>query len=207
LVDRGDRLIEGGANRSNQARPEEGIHDPVGVSEYGPQRAVRQDSNFPEGHGSIGILLHDDLYRNSRSSNDLKVDRGIARQFSWRCEQQDAYVHGLLVQMARDHKPIPAVVALSATDGHAALNAKRQQKFGGTAAGILHEHDARDSVFLDRPAIELPDLVAAQIHAWDSWRYLLIRSPPPLRIVSTSSRVIQAKSPGIECLMALAATP
>src|SRR5262245_44828680 len=35
----------------------------------------------------------------------------------------------------------------------------------------------------------------------------LIRNPPPLWSASTSAGVIQAKSPGIECLMALAATP
>src|SRR5436190_869492 len=41
----------------------------------------------------------------------------------------------------------------------------------------------------------------------DHKHHLLIRNAEPLRSVSTSSRVTQLKSPGIVCLMALAATP
>ena len=49
--------------------------------------------------------------------------------------------------------------------------------------------------------------VFGQHAAMEPCAHRLILNPPPFRSASTSGRVIQAKSPGIECLRALAATP
>ena len=65
--------------------------------------------------------------------------------------------------MPGDHEPVPAVVSTTANDRHPAdLVHVTTNHVRRIAAGILHEHDARDAVFFNRPAIDRPDLGAAQ---------------------------------------------
>ncbi len=110
-----------------------------------------------------------------------------------------------LFEMASDDEAVAAVVALAAADDDRAVNAERTQQFRHAAAGVLHQHDAGDAELLDGTAIEITRLLSRQDHG--DLLYLLIRRPGPFSSDSTSVRVIQAKSPGIECLRALAATP
>jgi hypothetical protein len=59
-----------------------------------------------------------------------------------------------------DHKPVAAVVAPAADDRDGPVDAERVQEPGHAGPRILHEHDPGQAIFLDREAIELPDLSA-----------------------------------------------
>ena len=68
-------------------------------------------------------------------------------------------------QMASDHIAIPAVIARSAEDADLGILHARQllpDQFGATAAGVLHEHDARDAVLVDGSIVQFADHCAGE---------------------------------------------
>src|SRR5215831_8502064 len=137
--------------------------------------------------------------------------------------------------MAGDHEAVAAVVAFAAADRDGAGDAQGQEQVRRVAAGVFHEDDAGDAEFLDGSAVDVANLVTGEVSGGhggflaidpvacdvrpspptpllggergERANHRLMRRLPLFTRLSTSSRVIQAKSPGIECLMALAATP
>src|SRR5262249_39107194 len=68
------------------------------------------------------------------------------------------------VQVASDHEPVAAIVALAATDHYLAVNAQGAKQFRGATSGILHQDEAGDAIFLHGSAVQGTHLVAAQKH-------------------------------------------
>src|SRR5207244_8240920 len=89
-----------------------------------------------------------------------------------------------VVEVPGADQAVPAVVALAPADHHRAATPQVNQHFRGAAAGILHQHDAGNAQLFDGPPVEVANFLTAEIHG-----YRLMRSPPPLRIASTSARV------------------
>jgi hypothetical protein len=64
--------------------------------------------------------------------------------------------------MSGYYKPVSPVVPCAGANDHSPLDSNFQKQLRGAAAGILHQHDARHSVFFGRPAIDVARIRPAQ---------------------------------------------
>ena len=76
---------------------------------------------------------------------DCEICGCVAAELVRRAEQQHAAFVAADFQMAGDHEAVAGVVALAAEDGHWSVDAEPLEHVDAAAAGIFHEHDARDA--------------------------------------------------------------
>ncbi len=142
-VDGVDRDIVRRTRFSSGAGAEQGVDHPIGACQFGSEgRRVE----LLDGHVGFG--------------QNLVVERGIA--FERGRIGQDEHAHGVAaqVQMPGHDEPVAAVVAVAAADGDRARDSQTTQHVGRSATGVFHQHDARQAVVVDGPAVELAGLVA-----------------------------------------------
>src|SRR6187397_593991 len=61
-----------------------------------------------------------------------------------------------------DDESVTGVVSLAAEDDNGAVDAEAFQHIDTAAAGVLHQDEARDSVFVNCDAVNLPALFACE---------------------------------------------
>jgi hypothetical protein len=145
-IDAANDVIPRRPNSPGQACSEQSIHDPLRLLKLSGERITRRKGS----HRQTG-LVHDAVMNQSIAVN--------LRLFATAVNVNRDAMH---IEMAGDDKPIAAIVPPPANDVDGSFDPKLQQDIRGAATGVLHEHRTRHPVSLNRLAIELADLLAAQ---------------------------------------------
>ena len=98
-------------------------------------------------------------------SENLEIDARVARHVRRRADEERGDVVAALVQRADHHEAVAAVVALAAHHRDAAfgeIGIERLDRRDGLAAGVLHEHERRQTDLLDRPSIGFAHLLCVE---------------------------------------------
>ena len=130
-----------------------------GAGEPGAEdRVDHHVGHLREDHGVLGerpALARRGAHVHAQRREDVEVQPGVAPVLVRRREQEHGDLDARVEELARDHEPVPAVVALAGED-HGLLGLVPLEDLGRHGeAGALHEVPAGDADAVDRRAVDL----------------------------------------------------
>ena len=93
---------------------------------------------------------------------DGEVGGGVAGEFVWVAEEDDAAVVIADGEVAGDDEAVAGVVAFAAEDDDGAVDAETFEDVDAAAAGVFHEDEAGDAELVDRDAVDGAGLFAVE---------------------------------------------
>jgi hypothetical protein len=143
-----DHDIKGPAWRAHRPGSKNCVNDPFRVLELALQRT------------STELARHVN-HRQTTSADNRIIRGGIAPKFVRWSNEYHLHWPPAQIEMPRNDKTIPCVIAFAANNGHGSAAAELAKDINAASARVLHEHEPRHSKFVNRAAIDIADFRSA----------------------------------------------